>query len=327
MWHRDKFALQADQEGVRYRDFDIMAFLDDRQVRYWTGGRNVSNGWIGLRCVFPGCPDRSNHLGINLTYNNYSCWKCGNFGQVLDIIMEVDQCQKAYAYKTLRSFRKDPRGIQATHPSSPSDVFPLGQAEQGILPKGSKKEFPIAHLRYLRGRGFKPRILIPEYDLYAIDYQHPKYPNKIIAPIYVEGSVVSWIAADILRQFSARTKYRICPDPQAMIPGDQLIYNFDSIGPKHKALIVEGITDVWTIGPGTIATLRTTFTKPQLELISRKQLSEAYVLYDPDAEDKANQLSLQLSAIVDNVFFVPIKGGDPAELKYGDIVRLRKYLK
>ena len=315
---------------MRYREFDIKAFLDDRNIRYWESGKNVSDGWIGLRCLFPGCSDRSNHLGINLTYNNYSCWKCGSYGNyVTDIIKEVDDCDSYQARQTLRSFRKDPHGIPAASPSfsSPSEAdFPLGQAEARILPKGSKKQFPMPHLRYLRKRGFKPRTLIPQYDLYATDYLHPKYPNKIIAPIFLEGSVVSYIAADILRQFISRTKYRICPDPQALMPGDRIVYNYDSITGK-KALTVEGITDVWTIGMSTIATLRTAFTKPQLELIARKELKEMYVLYDPDAEDRANELSLQLTAIIDNVFFIPIQGGDPAELKYGDIVKLRKYLK
>lgn len=312
---------------MKYSEFDIMAYLDERNIEYWTSGKNVTDGWVNVLCVLPGCDDGSNHLGINLESKNHSCWKCGGSGNIIELLQEYEDCTIEHAQDVLTMFRADPRGTPTTDSFNfPSSIeIPPRQAGQGILPKDCQKKFPIPHLKYLRSRGFQPKQLIKQYDLYACSYTHPTYPNKIIAPITIDGKLVSYVAADILRKFESRVKYRLCPDGKAAMPGDRIIYNYDSLG--SVALVVEGVTDVWTIGPGCVGTLRTKFTDSQIELLDKKQLDEFFVLFDPDAQEQGEKLARQLTAISNRVNMIPIVGGDPAELNHRDIVRLRNYLK
>ena len=45
------------------QNFDIISYLENRGVSYWTEGKNVTDGWVNINCPFS--PDPSNHLGIN----------------------------------------------------------------------------------------------------------------------------------------------------------------------------------------------------------------------------------------------------------------------
>src|SRR6056297_1575102 len=65
---------------------DIQEVLDDLQIEYSTRGKNVSRGWIGTQCPFPGCDDRSNHCGICLTSPVVSCFACGKSGNYLSYL-------------------------------------------------------------------------------------------------------------------------------------------------------------------------------------------------------------------------------------------------
>ena len=54
-------------ELIEYvQNLDAEEILDDLGLSYTSQGKNVSEGWIGIQCVFPDCDDTSNHLGINL---------------------------------------------------------------------------------------------------------------------------------------------------------------------------------------------------------------------------------------------------------------------
>ena len=69
--------------------FDVRSWLEDQNISYSKEGKNISNGWIGINCVF--CQDTSNHLGITPN-NRITCWKCGTKGDIVTLIKEVEQC-------------------------------------------------------------------------------------------------------------------------------------------------------------------------------------------------------------------------------------------
>jgi len=48
-------------------------------------------------------------------------------------------------------------------------------------------------------------------------------------------------------------------------------------------IIVEGITDVWRLGDGAVATFTKNFTREQILLLKKKNIKEAFVFYDSDA--------------------------------------------
>lgn len=45
----------------------LKQLLIDYRIPFSEQGKNIGNGWIGLKCPF--CDDHSNHLGLNLQYD------------------------------------------------------------------------------------------------------------------------------------------------------------------------------------------------------------------------------------------------------------------
>ena len=88
------------QPGINFESFDIIKYLQSRHINYTEEGKNVSEGWIGIRCVFPGCEDMSNHLGIHLESKVISCWVCGRRGSLLNLILLIDKKSTANAFET-----------------------------------------------------------------------------------------------------------------------------------------------------------------------------------------------------------------------------------
>ena len=84
---------------MNIQDFDIIAYLESREVEYHTSGKNVTSGWIEINCPFCFPEDPSWHLGINLDTKLYNCYICGNKGSPINLIMEIDQCSFPKAKK------------------------------------------------------------------------------------------------------------------------------------------------------------------------------------------------------------------------------------
>lgn len=76
----------------KIRDFDVLEFLNKHDIEYKTEGKNIGNGWIGLReCLNNMCGDSRFHMGINLDRKIGHCWSCGYNFSLNHIIMKVAQ--------------------------------------------------------------------------------------------------------------------------------------------------------------------------------------------------------------------------------------------
>ena len=86
----------------------------------------------------------------------------------------------------------------------------------------------------------------------------------------------------------------------------------------HSVVIVEGITDVWRLGPGAVATFGIEWTNEQALLL--KNFARVFVMYDfeeEQAEEQAYKLGVTLSGLggvsVEKLY-VPGHDGDPGDL-------------
>jgi len=290
------------------RAFDIIAYLQDRGITHSLSGENVSSGWVGVNCPF--CEDQLNHLGINLSSKLFSCWKCGAKGSVVKYIQRVENCSWAEAYNILRkyidrfySFTTPPKEIRTT------------EIHTYIKKFGS--ELPDAHRNYLIKRNFDPDYIAKKYNLLAA-HMVGDFRYRIIAPIYMNFELVSFVGRDITGQGDPR--YKNCPDSISTIPVKSCLYNIDS-SRKNSVIVVEGITDVWRMGDDTVGLFGVQYTIHQIRLLSKFQ--RVFVMLDSEALDVANKLASDLSSVVKEVEVLQLSEGDPAELPPTEVAKLK----
>lgn len=142
--------------------------------------------------------------------------------------------------------------------------------------------------RYLLGRNFDPEILGQFWNVHWCEHSdHFLCHERLIIPIYHDKQMVGWQARpafDVkdwkLAQFP---KYYTAPGT----PRRQILYNCGNASRYRVGIIVEGVTDVWRIGPQAVATLGASFTSLQQKLFAAKFREYAGVLmYDADMRDK-----------------------------------------
>ena len=304
------FPLLAGEE-MKNESFDLLRYLEDRGIDYTESGKNVSSGWIGTNCLF--CDDPSNHLGINTQSKTYSCFICGAKGNLPKLIQEIEQCGSKKAYQIIDQFQdKTLQYLDQPERKSGSRVD---------LPKGCTKELPGIFQNYFQERGFDAEKLIQKYDLYCCYItSDQKFKYRIIAPVYQENELVTYVGRDVTH--SAKNKYQNCPSEKCIKNIKDCLYNIDSV--HKKAIVVEGIFDVWRLGDGAVATFGTQFTKQQISLLAG--LDEVFILFDSDAVSMSHRLAGELSGIVKHVEVIELEQGDPAELTEQEAIVLKQEL-
>ena len=293
--------------------FDSISYFRMKGIRVYTSGKNVSPGWIGLRCLF--CSDRSNHLGINIKSGKYRCWKCHRKGHVRFLIQKLEGCGEGKAKRILAEY-EDPifgKNIEDIPYTTPDKV----------LPKEATKDIWDMHRNYLEHRNFNPDTLIRKYDLYCT-HNTGEYKFRIIAPVIMAESMVCFTARDVTG--GAELRYKSSPTSGYVIDPNRVLYNVDSV--YDTAVIMEGITDVWRVGDPGVALLNKEFNHKHLQLLLTKGVKRCFFVYD--AETEAQKLALEAAAMASGVIpvveQVDLAEGDPGSLSPEDAARLRKFL-
>lgn len=282
--------------------FNIIEYLDDKGVRYWTSGKNVSQGWIGTQCPF--CHDRSNHLGINLTSGGFSCFVCGTKGKFPYLVQTLENTSPRKAAEILKPYMK---GI----------LTPLEEtitAEKLELPETIKELQPL-HRSYLHSRNFSEKI----YEKYKLRcFGHVgEYNFRFFIPFFYKGHMVTFTTRDVTNK--SRIRYLTCPVEKSIIPVKQTLYNIDNA--KDVAIVVEGPTDVWRIGDGAVALHGVNYTPAQIKLLA--EFRKVYVLLDATAMNEAEKLAMDIAPFTD-VEILELKTGDPADLPESEVKKLRE---
>jgi len=300
---------------------DFIEWLEDNGIEYSTEGENVSKGWTGLNCIF--CDDDLNHLGVTPDKTKFSCWKCGETGSIVKLIREILECSWGHAKDVVEELDlgEYALGSGSTDLSSYTSASSRSPAGKGILPNISSSLFPKPHRKYIRSRGFSLRHLKDEYKIRAV-YTTSKYRFRIIIPYYLNGHIVNFVARDITNR--AEKKYLACPNESAAIPIKSTFYNIDNVHGR-KAVIVEGVTDVWSIGKGAIGASGTLITDEQLLLLTERRIKKVFIIPDEDAIEKAYRYANKLSAFME-VEIVELDRGDPNEQDMRTISSIRGLL-
>lgn len=268
---------------------DILKLLRDYHIPYELNGPHTTSKYVGVHCPF--CIGKQNfHMGLGLYKWKSHCWRCGWHEpyETISALCGVSKKEAKYLIikygdqKLSQEIKKQPKiKIKRKSHKYPTGIEPLQKQ----------------HKLYLKSRNFDPHKLEKLWDLKGtgpvarldnIDYSH-----RVLAPIIWRGKEVSWQSRDITGKHAI--KYMACPKKRELIDHKDVLYGRQQDW-KDTGICVEGITDVWRMGPLSFATFGISFTKKQVRVIVN-HFKRVIILYDdePQAQEKAKLLGKELA--------------------------------
>jgi len=290
--------------------FDAQSFCQDYGVPTAPSySKHVRSGWVNIACPF--CAGNPGwHGGFNTTKGYYHCWRCG--GHWLPKIISALTNRPTH----------ETRGIIAKYTSGDdAPDFVERKYAQELKTPGSISPLTLPHRRYLASRGYDPDEISATWEVGSTG-RLGRYKNRIYIPIHKDNQVISYTTR---YPGTTENKYKACSEEDEVYHHKFSIYGVDQIS-GDTALIVEGPTDVWRIGPGAGALFGDQFTMPQVRTLV-KRFKRVFILMDPDdaGQEAAPKLSdLLLLYNVDAEILVDDAGNDPGDMSGDDIQHLRK---
>lgn len=281
---------------------DITSFYKTYSIAFkTTGSKHCRPGWVQIPCPF--CPGNTGwHLGYNQKGGYYHCWRCGGHSEAETI--------KTILGLTWGAAIELTKALQTGKASLSQHYEEIKKAGKCVLPYGCK---PLghAHKKYLKSRNYKPNQLQKIWGLLGTG-PFGDYNFRIIAPIYVNGILVSYQGRDISGK--SEIKYKACKQEDEVIDHKHCLYGIDNVPNKNVVVVTEGIADVWRLGPGAVATFGIKF-KPA-QIIELKKFKRVIALFDsdPQAIEEADKLSEALASFNVEVENIEMADGDPGEL-------------
>lgn len=122
-------------------------------------------------------------------------------------------------------------------------------------------------------------------------------------------------------------RYKVCRREKELIDHRELLYDPDNAH-GNTVMVVEGVTDVWRLGDGAVATFGTSLSKTSPQIMLLQRFRKVFVIFDtePKAQAKAKWLRDQLSVLGIWAINVRLKTGDPGDMTPEQALELRKEL-
>lgn len=295
---------------------NIIKLFQDYNIPSQTEGKNWTPGWVMTRCPF--CDDTSTHLGYCLKDDYFRCWRCG-WHPATDTLAKLLNTPKGNAFNIMnqyggkggRTFKEPKISLNKKPFRLPNDTTTL----------------QWQHREYLEKRGFDPDKLEAEWGLLGTgpvsQINGLYYKNRIIAPIYWDGEMVSFQGRSISSQ--AKLRYLACPKERELIHHKDILYGKQETWGK-VGICVEGITDVWRFGTSAFATFGIEFKTTQVKAIAER-FEKIFVVFDcePQAKKQAEKLVAELSMTGVEARQIDVEN-DPASMSQGEADNLVKSL-
>ena len=257
-------------------------------------------GWVNVECPFcTGNPGY--HLGYEESGegSGFSCYRCGGKGVVRTISA------------LLRVSYGQARDIVEEYGGRPFAVRKRRWAQWKL--KDAERPLGVGRLRalgqkYLTSRGFDAEAIERLWDVSEIG-PVGRHKFRLFIPIKFQGYAVSWTCRSIV---GSDVRYLSCPTEKEMVPHKQILYGIDEVPSRNRLVVVEGCTDVWRLGPGSVATFGTKFTQSQLKLMS--SFARIVLIRDSDSAGRMawDKLAMQLEGLGLPVLVHSLDGAEDA---------------
>lgn len=271
---------------------DIPHILHDFQIP----NREGTRGYIEVNC--PWCGDTSWHGGLHQHKQKFHCWKCK--GKPLSTTLQLltgtpwQQLKNNYVGESelIVAEKKTERPSELIFPE---ELIPLNRQQR----------------QYLIDRDFNPDKIIETWGVQGTTHVG-NFSFRIFIPIYFNNQLISYTCRDWTGKQSIR--YWSCKESEEVICHKDILYGIDKCT-SRTGVVVEGPTDVWRLGPGSVATFGTGYTLSQLLLI-RERLDKVFIVYDPEVEAQKQALKMgsELSGMGVKVENIVITKEDPGSL-------------
>lgn len=271
-----------------------------------SGSARCRPGWIQLDCPRCSRPESRWHMGYNLARRYLHCWSCGP-KDLAATLNEITAIPVAECRKVIGDLDYDRTLVVEA---------PRGRLS---LPKGVEP-LMAPHRRYLIARGFDPDELVKLWGLQATGAVST-HPWRIFIPIHYGGEVVSWTTRS-LADSDHLGRYRSARLSEEKVPHKHLLYGEEWC--EHTVIVCEGPTDVWKIGPGAVATMGTSYTKPQILKMSK--YARRVILFDNEkaAQRRARNLADALASLDGETILARLDAPDPGAASDEEIKEIRK---
>ena len=287
--------------------FNVRDYLNNKNIRFTEAGKNVSRGWIGLNCPF--CDDPSNHCGVNLTADFFTCFRCPAKGPIALLVMAIEDIEWTEAIEKMKQFHEGTLPLPLDRISGNKVVFP----------KNAVTTLLDLHREWLGGRGFDPLRIFSKYNLRSVGLLGD-WMFRLIIPIYIDRLLVAYVGRDVTDK--SPLPYKNCKIEECIMPVKQCVYNIDKA--DQTAIVVEGPTDVWNVGDGSVAILGLKYTQGQVKLLAH--FRRVFILLDAGDKEQevAERLAYDVATLVPEVHIYDLGEGDPGNLSKDDVVHLRR---
>lgn len=272
---------------------------------------SVSRGWVGVHCPFcSGSQDY--HLGAHLQTWGFNCWRCGKH-QTVDVLVTLLGVSEARARSLIRQYREGGAETERRETNKHIQIKPFK------LPSFTGP-LQVGHEIYLEKRGFDPFKLEKQWGLLGTGpvsmLDHVSYKFRIVAPIMWDGQQVSFQARDYTGK--ADRKYMACVPEREFKSHKTILYGQQKAW-GETGICVEGITDVWRLGPKAFATFGIEYTTEQVLAIN-DHFSRVVILFDPEpqAQSQARELASRLRACGTDTVIERLTGTDPGGMAQDD---------
>ena len=293
---------------------DIESLLSENSIIFTKYGKNVSTGWLGIECPF--CEDSSNHLGINISGGGFSCWRCGEKGNLTTLLKTLLNINGKQARKTIKDYE--------------TSFIPTEEKTHSTyvnLPIEATTHPENIHLAYLRSRNIKdiPQI-ISKFDL-RFTYITNELPYRVIIPVYENRRLVTYTSRDATGR--APIRYKTLPAEKSIKSITDCLYAYDLTKKYSDVLLLEGCADVWRMSEvlpsiNVLGLFGSRLSQSQISKLLFLEPKRVIVALDgeEDMELKASKIANQVNGfgIETNVLYLD-DGEDPATIKNIDELR------
>lgn len=294
------------------RGFDWLKFLQDHRIHYIDRGKNVGEGWVGVKC--PLCADDpSEHMGLHLGSGAWSCWR-NNEHRGRDpvyLMVKLAPISRAEAERIagIRHITTDGLSLlmQKLGKMEPVVEQPTELVmPKAIIPINFYDSSGIHHrvLDYLGTRGFDPEDYFSVCQRYDLHHGiSGRWHNRLVIPITENGKLMNLVGRHVHR---GEPRYRMLStksahedSPLALKPRRELVGNADKATGGKVLVIVEGPFDCLKLDfysgrddVGVIYTFGLSWSERQFAVIQRVASTYKVVVLLLDSTAQVQQYGL-----------------------------------
>lgn len=294
---------------------DFIRLASKHNIPYLeTGHHHCHRGWVQTHCPLCAGGRGGWHLGFNLEQGTFRCWRCGalKFRDVIPALLHMDPHQ---AWRTVHQFQRG------------GDVMPAREPvvrQRQLAPPLGTGDLQPSHKKYLQRRHFDPDGLVMTWGVAGTAGMSGSWSWRVIIPIHnATGKIVAYQGRSI---GDAPRKYKLTDDADCLEDPRELLYGMHKITADDWVIVVEGVTGVWRLGPGTVATFGIDWRVGQANRL--RHFKRRYVIFDPEpvAQKRAEALADHLSIFPGTTEVVSGFATDPGDFSPAEAEDITKEL-